>query len=216
MLVTAFGIPGCGKSTIIRHVAALFDVDAYCEPEELEWPEVVLNREKTGYVTAVHWFRSVRVPRLFKARALANAGHLVFVDSYYDKLCNNFISNPRMDWFIRRKDPYFDNIRELARLDYKYLPDADILIFLEVGKKDYDLMLKRRGRILDRASGFQHEMQADFKRAADKYISHRRGRTRLVCYQNGYSSPGESARELRKVLLPLIGQARDLKRHPSR
>jgi hypothetical protein len=207
MLIAAIGMPGSGKSTVMKRLGIRLEAQVFCEPEESEWPAAVRNRELSGHVTAIQWFRSARVPGLFQARAIANRHELALVDSYYDKLWKFYLGQPGMEWLISPSDPYFNNLVALADLDYELLPDADILIFFEVAAENYDLMLKRRGRVLDRDAKLHEkaDTQRYFLDAAVSYVEARKGQTKLIRYQNSYSSPEESAESLLLILKESLG-----------
>jgi hypothetical protein len=198
MLIAGFGMPGCGKSSIFRQLANLMEVSCYHEPEESQWPDAVTKRDSVGYVTAIQWFRSVRVPQLYRARAEADSGKTTLIDSYFDKLCVCYLGRPGMEWLVSRSDPYYFNLLQLAALDYHHLPDADMLILIEVSRDDYLKMLAQRGRKLDKSAGLEnrYDTKAYYAEAAERYTSERSGQTRLVRHQNVYSSVEQSAHRL--------------------
>jgi deoxyadenosine/deoxycytidine kinase len=204
MLVVGFGMPGCGKSSVIAELGKSLGVRTFLEPEEGEWPTAVHQREMVGYVTAIHWFRSIRVPQLYEAKSLSEAGEIVLVDSYYDKLWASYIGKPGMEWLLPPSDQYFNNLRDLATLDRSVLPDADLLIFFEVEEADYLRMLAARNRSLDKSSDLADRFatQQYFRIAAEEYVSARAGQTKYVVHKNTFASPVKSAATLLEVLQP--------------
>ena len=90
------------------------------------------------------WFRSMRMHHLNQARLMATEGRTVFVDSYFDKLLYFCLGKPGMEWLIHPNDPYFDVMRQIARLDLETLPIPDCLIFFELDYGTWGRMLQTR------------------------------------------------------------------------
>lgn len=190
-----------GKSTLARRFAADIGAASFLEPEESQWAQAVHNRDVCGRATAIQWFRATRVPNLFQAQQLKNKGKIAVVDSYYDKLCYYYLGKPNMEWLIARTDPYFKNIRDLARLDLKLLPDADILVYVSASKKDWKRMLKRRNRDLDRKIKLQdtYATHSLFQSAVRKYASQKR-KVRLIEFENKFGNAKKSVASLRALI----------------
>ncbi|HTL66696.1 MAG TPA: HD domain-containing protein [Lacunisphaera sp.] len=154
-IVAALGIPCCGKSTVMRYFAAKLGASYYREPEEWKWPDAVSYRDRSGYATAITWFRCIRVPNLYRAEEDARRnGEFAVVDSYYDKMLHLYLDSPAMEWLISKSDPYYASIAEIAALDYKQLPNIDLLICFKVSKDDWKRLRKIRGRDLDEDEKF--------------------------------------------------------------
>lgn len=201
-LIAAFGIPGCGKSSICTALGGKVGCQVFHEPEEGDWPAAVQKRQVVGCATAIQWFRSIRVPQLYEAEALRQKGKHALVDSYFDKLCYYYLGKPGMEWLISPEDPYFLNIHNLAKLDLQHLPDADALISITVAKSKWKLMLKQRGRKLDKATRLEetHETQRLFQEAASRYTDSRNGQTELIEFHNNLSSVDAAAESLFRIL----------------
>jgi hypothetical protein len=193
MLIAAFGIPGSGKSSVVRCLADILGAQAFFEPEEMHWEVAVAKRDVVGRVTAAHWFRSMRVPELFEAKTLSDNGKLVFIDSYYDKLWLSYIGKPGMEWLIDPSDRYFENLRNLAILDRELLPDVDAIILFQVELVDYIRMEPVPNR---------YYTQKYYIDAAKEYVCRRAGQTKLIEYRNVYSSPELSAARLATIINP--------------
>lgn len=170
--IAAVGIPCCGKSTVMRYLAAKLGASYFREPEEPKWPEAVMNRDLVGPLTAITWFRSVRVPHLYNADEIRKQGGVSVIDSYYDKLCYHYLGKKGMGWLIEPKHPYFPVCREMAKLDWQQLPNADLLIVFKVQKNDWEYFLKKRNRHLDRESAFVQSFKTQqlFLQAAKKML----------------------------------------------
>ncbi len=187
VLVVGIGLPACGKSSLFAQISERVHARVFLEPEEDTWPAAVRERARVGHATCIHWFRSARVPGLFEARAIANDGGVALVDSYYDKLCFHYLGKPGMEWLIAPTDPYFENIKETARIDMQHLPDADVLVLVTVGEEDWKRMISLRSRSLDEATQLHHTYatQCYFIEAAEKYAA--ASGAKLVRFENTFS-----------------------------
>jgi len=195
-LIVANGLPGSGKSSTMRQAAKLCGADIFCEPEESEWPDAVNRREQVGCVTAITWFRSVRVPMLIKADELRKSGRIVFVDSYYDKLVSLYLGKNGMEWLVPTTDHYFGVIKALSDLDYVHLPDADCVVSFRVARDNWQKMLGKRNRQLDADSklGNTFETQRLFLDAANSYC--RSHHVNHIVFDNAYRGVDKDAQEL--------------------
>jgi|GEM_PF-1713296 len=156
-MIAAMGIPGCGKSSVIRELVELYPDSgiAYFEPEEtgsvseIGWPDAIHGRAKYGYFGSITWFRAMRVPGLYKAQDDAREGKIAFVDSYFDKLLTHYLENENMSWFLPKNDPYHSLIKQMAELDYVDLPNADIVVFFDLDEETWEDFVVMRGRMQD-------------------------------------------------------------------
>tara|TARA_R110001592_G_scaffold245224_3_gene506587 strand:- start:281 stop:811 length:531 start_codon:yes stop_codon:yes gene_type:complete len=163
------------------------------EPEENSWPDLVHDREKVGYFTALTWFRSVRVPQLYRADELKRNGQIAIIDSYYDVLVSQYLRKPSFSWLIPLADPYFPVAEAMAKSDWVNLPKADILVFLRIQEATWGKFIAKRGRQFDQTAGLlqgfqmQAELEAACQMAADSHG------TRLVICDQTNSSPEDTA-----------------------
>ncbi len=168
------------------------------EPEEGSWAEAA--NQKAGFLTALTWFRSQRVPKLYKAEKLRLAGQRVYVDSVYDSLCSYWLGKKGMEWLIPPNDDYFSVAMDLARLDKTCLPKPDVLIIFEIEEHDWKDLLHKRGRVLDGARSFldthytqQYYVDAGLAYAAEFLI-------KVVRFKQQMSTPLEAATKLKRQL----------------
>jgi len=149
LLVVFCGISGSGKSTIACNIAKHFQADAFLEPEADEWPSC--HDDFSSLVT----IRSIRTALLWKAWETKTRGNIAFVDTYYDKLHYYYLDKSGMEWLIHPKDAYFPIAKQLADLDHKTLPQADLLVWIDVEYEEWINRLTKRNRIQDHKAHFQ-------------------------------------------------------------
>lgn len=154
-LIAAVGIPCCGKSTVMRYFAAKLGASYYREPEEWKWPDAITYRDDFGHATGIMWFRSIRVPNLYRATADARRDNeFAIVDSYYDKMLHLYLQSPLLDWLISKDDAYYKVMANVAALDYDKLPNVDLLIYFKITQEHWGKMRQIRGRALDADENF--------------------------------------------------------------
>jgi hypothetical protein len=203
VLLAGAALPGAGKSTVFRALSKLTGWPCFVEPEEPDWPPAVHDQSISGTFTALTWFRSVRVPQLFRAAALRDAGEIVLVDSYYDKLMGHYIRKPEMRWLFDPRDPYFRLSAELAELDARILPDADVVIFFRMTRGLWKRLIHTRNRDRDRRRVFPHAF--DFQ---DHLLESVKAHTRatggkMLVFDPPFTSPDIAAQLLLTEILDL-------------
>lgn len=196
--IAFMGIPGAGKSTVCKALAHRLGAEALLEPEH--WPAAVSERDVSGAFTALTWFRSMRVPNLHSAAAIRDDGGTALVDSYYDKLCADYLDAPEMSWLLPASDPWRDIGIQVAELDWKLLPEADCVVLLEVDEGTWHAFLTARGRQLDDAFGLSNEFacQPVFGKAAERYA--RETGATLIRFKQTFDSPAAAAQRLHRQL----------------
>lgn len=206
--VAFMGIPGAGKSTVCAALAARLGATAFLEPEV--WPEAVSERHISGALTALTWFRSMRVPNLYRAAAVRDSGGIALVDSYYDKVCAGYLNTPEMSWLLPPEDPWCDIAVRLARRDRELLPQADCVVLFDVDEPTWQRFLISRGRSLDEAFGLSQQFtsQAVIARAVETFGTETG--VPVIRFRQRLDSPSKAAARLHDVLvdagiLPSLG-----------
>lgn len=210
MMISAMGVPGCGKTTTFTNLANMYGLPIFTEPEEEYWPEGVLNYKSypSGSFTMLSWFRSQRVPQWYKAHAIRDAS-AVLIDSCYDILLNLYIDCPSMSWLINKEDPYYFHLKTLSYADNNQMPRPDCIVFFHIDYQPWLRNLSNRGRDSDKCIFMKHSfyaMQHDMYEATKEYCEDRS--VKLVdfspyCYGGGPCrlKEGEAPREgLSRVL----------------
>jgi len=206
-MIAAMGIPGCGKSSVVRNLAVLYGdiVTAYYEPEENDacnpWPEAVHKRNYFGYFGSITWFRSMRIPGLFKAKNDAENGKIAFVDSYFDKLLVNYIGSDSLEWFLPKKDAYYSVVKQMAELDYKKLPNADIVLFFDINEDVWKTFLGKRNRKQDNEEEYLAQcfkLRRPMLEACEKYAKD--FDKRLIIFKQSNDGPEHAAHKLQSIL----------------
>lgn len=208
VLIAGMGLPGAGKSSVFGALADSLmrksrKTRLYREPEESEWTDAVRNRECCGCITAMTWFRSIRVPNLYEAAKAREAGEIAMVDSYYDKLIHLYFENPAFDWLMPQGDPYRPIFAQLARLDFEILPDADCVITFTVNESRWKELVLGRGRSLDRTSNIleSYGMQQSLVEASQSYCTGRK--IPHVVFENSYPTTASAAIALSSRLMEI-------------
>jgi len=205
-LIVAMGLPGSGKSSVIRKIGELTNTKCFLEVEESEYTEVVKRRDIYGSFTAMTWFRAMRMPNLYEAYDLAQQGQTVFLDTYYDKLLSKYIGKDGMEWLITTDDDYYEIIKNITEIDYSNLPDADCIISFEL---TYDIWLQflshRNRELLDNDQLFLNSFRTQeyFIDAAQQYSNEQQAKgnpCQFIRFQQEFSSLEDSAKRLLQLL----------------
>jgi hypothetical protein len=200
LLIAGVGLPGIGKSTLLKALAHRNGWQRFAEPEEALWPAVARDHTLSGIFTALTWFRAMRVSNLHAADRLRQQGHIALIDSYYDKLMAHYIEAPQMEWLIARDDPYFDLVKQMAFVDNRYLPAADIIVLFTATFASWEQCIMSRKRQLDVERVFPgaFPFQAHLLRAA-QLESEKSGSRVLLC-ENQFGSIEQSVEQLHALL----------------
>ena len=142
-IIAASGMPGCGKSSVTKELGKLLNIEIFNEPEEQSWSDAVKMREVSGNFTALMWFRSIRVPMLYKANSLRELGITSMIDSYYDKLFYLYHNKKGIEWLFDKSDYYYNEMIRISKKDYKHLPNVDILLFLKLNEVTWTKFIKK-------------------------------------------------------------------------
>ncbi len=194
------GLPCSGKSSVTRELSAVAEVRTLCEPEEEAWAECVTMREYSGRFSAHMWFRSIRTCQLYQASALARKGHTVIVDSYLDKLLYFCLGRQGMNWLLPANDPYFEVVRQTARIDLESLPLADSIIFFDSDLQTWHKLLRTRSRKVENGlfTDDVFHMQ-EYLRSGVEFLRSNYG-VRVMTLKTQFSHPREAAKRILHAL----------------
>ncbi len=107
-----------------------------------------------------------------------------------------YIQKEGMEWLLPKDDPYRDEILSISQKDYKYLPDADIVVLFKVQEDVWKEKMLKRNRKIDHVlveSGY-YSMQENIQTALRTWSSER-GRT-LIEYNQKYANAAFVARDV--------------------
>lgn len=197
--IGGYGMPGCGKTSVTKALGKLLGADTFQEPEEEYWPWAVTERHISGQFSSIMWFRAMRAAILYKAKHIAEQGGIGIIDSYYDKLFIHLMDEPGFEWLIKKDEPYYDIVKQIAIRDYELLPDLDYLIYFELDKKIWLRNLQNRNRAtLDREASFLEtfDTQPLYRKAAETYCAASNCQLIIQKQAYGVNSPEETAKEL--------------------
>ena len=200
MLVVFVGIPGSGKSSIVKELGGLLNVKYFTEPEEEKWADAAKDWKTYGSFPMLMWFRSIRVPMLIEAKKLSEEGWNVLIDTYYDKLLHYYIDKYCMRWLLSPSDRYFPVMKQIAEIDKDVLPDADVIIFFEVEKESWLNFLRKRNRSTDNDEEFLKNFETQkFLLEATKKLCEEKG-IELIIFPRDASPIEGSALKLKNLL----------------
>src|SRR5690606_38604039 len=106
-----------------------------------------------------------------------------------------------LQWLFEPSDPYYEEMRMVAKKDHDILPKADCLVFFRVDGETWGEVLVSRHRELDRAPVFLQNClnaQEPFLNIAKQYCQETV--TRFVVFDQFYDSPENAAVLLRQTL----------------
>jgi deoxyadenosine/deoxycytidine kinase len=197
LLIAFMGLPGSGKSSTARALSRLIpNSSLFPEPEEDKWPPAVLDRHKCGYLTAITWFRSMRVPSLYTADVQRQSGTIAIVDSYYDKLTADYIDHPAMAWLIPQDDMYYSAFKQVAVIDKSTLPIADCLIFLNISPDVWKKLLSTRQRAMEQEELFLKSFPSQERFLAASRAFANETHTPLIVHEQQVGSADATAQEI--------------------
>ena len=200
-LICLIGLPGAGKSSVAQELGRLMRVANFCEPEEKEWPDCVLQRHLSGAFAAAMWFRSVRTSFLYQAEHLKKQGFSAIIDSYFDKLFYFCLGRPGMEWLVKSDDPYFEVIKKISALDLNHLPSADYIVFLDMDYLIWQKFLATRKRNFEKNFLFNEQffLMQNYLREGVEYIQKKWG-SQVIVFRPQFNSPRQTAHELLETL----------------
>lgn len=173
MTIIAFiGIPGSGKSTTAQALAKLNAGISYFLDEKTESGEMFYGSGDAFEFSLRMWLRSLRVKQMYEAEKASKKGQFVCLDAYYDKLMRYYLGKKVFFWIMRPENIYFKQTKKIAQIDYKILPEADIIVALKITEEVWRTFLKERNRKRDSDETFLKEYfqsQKAILKAGQKY-----------------------------------------------
>lgn len=205
LLIAALGLPGSGKSSIIKELKDLCQAEAFFEPPEENWPisyKLTFElKEIPSQITTHTWFRSVNTSSLYYADFLRKQGKLVLLEPYYDKILFACLGKPGFQFVFPPQDPYYEVVYMLAKKDWDFLPNADYVIFFEINYSTWRSFLLKRNRPTDKDPLFLEIFTAQKTIwEALKKVSKEKG-IKIIKYKVKSTSPKENAKVLYNILL---------------
>lgn len=137
---------------------------------------------------------------LFEADKLRQQGRTVLVDSYFDKLIREYLGKPGMEWLMAPSDAYFKAAELVAELDWRCLPNANVVVFFQLDRDTWLQFIDGRGRELDQQEAFRSSFSTqDYLHESAKKFCDEFG-ARLVVFTQKTSTPHAAATELLGML----------------
>ena len=200
ILIAAMGLPSVGKSSVIRELGMLLGCKTLIEKEESYWNQAISDRDKNhDFFTANMSFRCMRVPYYYEASRDVEEGKLVLLDTFYDKLSYLYMEDKvNFKWLFDDDSAYYNSLKEIVKLDYENLPDADYLIFFDIERDVWKKFMVKRGRKLDENKDFINSFDGikKMKEAVDeykKYLEENKKKLKIIKVKQKYDSANRIA-----------------------
>jgi deoxyadenosine/deoxycytidine kinase len=199
-IIAFSGLSGIGKSTMARILSKKIGIGYISEPEESEWPALIVQRALYGPATALLAFRQIWAKMYVDANVLAQETSIL-IDTYFFKIFGYYLNKPGMEWLLPPTDPYLPLLLQINHLDQTFFPDAQCVVLFDIDSEDWLLFLKARGRNWDKLPGFveSHELTKKYIREAT--ITHcKKNSIKLIHFQQKFGNPDLQAEKLKNIL----------------
>ena len=205
LIIAGVGIPGIGKSTIFKELSKIINGSIlYSEPEEKNWPALIMNKDridKFSYITA---FRNLRIQNYFDASEKRDSGSLVLIDSYFDKIAKFLLGKPGMEW-LTPDSVYYKAIIEMAYADFVSLPEPDAFVFLNAEFSIWESLITKRNRQID----MQRNLKGTYSMQNQIYKALQNFRTPIVSYKLIHDKAGSNAAKIFEKLKTTLNDLGD-------
>lgn len=200
-IIAFSGLSGSGKSTMAKILSEKIKAEYVGEPEENEWPEIIIRRDFYGPALAMLEFRQMWAKIYLDAKHLAQE-KIVFVDTYFFKIFGYYLNKPGMEWLVPPQDPYLPILLQINQLDESIFPDADYVVLFDIELDDWKLFLKSRGRNWDQLPGFDESYELNRKYINDATTEHcRKYSIKLINFKQQFGNPDIQAEKLKNLLI---------------
>lgn len=141
-IISIIGAPGVGKTFLTKKLAEYLHAEVILEKDN-EIPKRVIESLENNIrpIETVLWFRNKLIKNIGRAISMKRSGKTVIMDS-----C--LITN---ELHIKIMTPGYERkiLLEQADLDKKYIPNPDVIIFLNASAKTIKNFTLKRGRSFD-------------------------------------------------------------------
>jgi len=146
-IIAIIGSPGVGKSFLSKKLAQFLNAELMLEDVK-EIPLQVIENFKTNSnpVETILWFRNNLIKKIEKALNLKQQGKIVVMDTCL--LSNKLHITTMTNGFAQK------TLLEQAVLDKKYVPQPDVIIFLDSSIEKIKELTIKRGRDFDTSKEF--------------------------------------------------------------
>ena len=189
MIISVIGAPGVGKSFLVEKLAKKLGAISMLE-EGKGIPERIIENFKNDsrQMETIIWFRNKLIEDMKKSLELKKQGNLVVMDT-----C--LISN---ELHITTMTSGFEQeiLLKQAQFDREYMPQPDVIIFLDASEETIRKFTKKRGRDYDTNKKFI-QRNLSIKKAHDDYFN--KNKESLI-YINRDNFDFEKEEDLQKVI----------------
>lgn len=146
-IISIIGAPGVGKSFLSEKLAKQLDAKIILESDQ-ELPDRIIESLKKNIrpVETILWFRNKFIENIEQANLLKQKGEIVVMDGC---LITNELHITTMTSGFKQ-----EILLEQAGFDRKYIPNPDIIIFLDASEEKIKELILMRGRDFDTNESF--------------------------------------------------------------
>jgi len=188
-IIAVIGSPGVGKSFLVKKLTEYLGAEKIMESAK-ELPERIIEnfKKNTGQMETIIWFRNQVIENIEKALELKKQGKIVVMDTY-------IISN---ELHITTMTSGFEQeiLLHQAKLDRKYIPKPDVVIFLDASEDKIKELTHKRGRDFDTTEEFIQRNLSIKKTHEDYYKENKNS----LIYINREELDFEKKKDLQKVV----------------
>jgi deoxyguanosine kinase len=189
IIIAVIGGPGVGKSFLVDKLAQYLKAETILENVE-EIPEKTIENFKkdTGQLETIIWFRNKCIRDMEKALKLKSNGKIVVMDTY-------LISN---ELHITTMTSGFEQeiLLEQAKFDRKYMPNPDVIVFLDASEDKIRELTLKRGRNFDTNEKFIQRNLSIQKAHKDYYNQNKNS----LVYVNRDNLDFEKEEDVKKIV----------------
>ncbi len=159
IIIAIIGAPGTGKTFLTKKLAEHLGAEQILEDEIPDRIIENLKHNKRPAETII-WFRNKCIRDMEKAQKFKKQGKTVVMDTYW---LSNELYIPIMTEGFEK-----ELLVEQAEIDHNYLPQPDIVVYLDASEETIRKLVQLRGRNFDTSEPYLKHI-LEIKKAHDDY-----------------------------------------------
>lgn len=189
LIIAIIGSPGVGKTFLVEKLANYLEAETIIESVN-EIPERIIEnlRKNIGQMETLIWFRNKCIEDIEKALELKKQGKIVVMDTY---LISNELHITSMTSGFEQ-----DILLDQAKFDRKYIPEPDIVVFIDASEEKIKELTYKRNRDFDTKEEFI-QRNLSIQRAHKDYYNENKD---SLIYINRDTLNFEKEEDIRKIV----------------